>query len=112
VKKRWILRLLLMFRGFSSQKTGNERMKESQCCGSGIRDPGSGIRCLFDPWIRDPGSGAFLTGIRIRDEQPGSYFREPKKLIFGLKLEILKFLDVDPGWKKFGSRMEKSRDPG
>jgi hypothetical protein len=19
-----------------------------------IRDPGSGIRCLFDPWIRDP----------------------------------------------------------
>jgi hypothetical protein len=22
-----------------------------QCCGSG-----SGIRCLFDPWIRDPGS--------------------------------------------------------
>ncbi len=36
-----------------------------QCCGSG-----SGIRCLFDPWIRD--------------EQPGSYFR-------------------DQGWKKFGS---------
>jgi hypothetical protein len=23
----------------------------TQCCGSG-----SGIRCLFDPWIRDPGS--------------------------------------------------------
>jgi hypothetical protein len=22
---------------------------ENQCCGSG-----SGIRCLFDPWIRDP----------------------------------------------------------
>jgi hypothetical protein len=22
--------------------------------GSGIRDPRSGIRCLFDPWIRDP----------------------------------------------------------
>jgi hypothetical protein len=22
----------------------------TQCCG-----PGSGIRCLFDPWIRDPG---------------------------------------------------------
>ena len=20
-------------------------------------DPGAGIRCLFDPWIRDPGSG-------------------------------------------------------
>jgi hypothetical protein len=40
--------------------------------------PGSGIRCLFDPWIRDPGwvknqdpdpgSGAFLThGSEIQD---------------------------------------------
>jgi hypothetical protein len=36
-----------------------------QCCGSGIRcpfdpwvrDPGPGIRCPFDPWIRDPGPG-------------------------------------------------------
>ncbi len=26
-----------------------------------IRDPGSGIRCLFDPWIRD---------IRIPDPKP------------------------------------------
>jgi hypothetical protein len=26
--------------------------RSNQCCGSG-----SGIRCLFDPWIRDPGSG-------------------------------------------------------
>ncbi len=36
----------------------------SHCCGSG-----SGIRCLFDPWIRDPGSrmgrkSAFGSGIR------------------------------------------------
>jgi hypothetical protein len=35
-------------------------------------DPGSRIRCLFDPWIRDQG----WVKIRIRDEQPGSYFRE------------------------------------
>jgi hypothetical protein len=45
--------------------------------------------------------------IRIRDEQPGSYFRE-LRIIFWVK--ILKFTDVDPGWKnsdpgwkKFGS---------
>jgi hypothetical protein len=34
-------------------------------------DPGSGIGCLFDPWIRDPGWEK--VSIRIRDEQPGSY---------------------------------------
>jgi hypothetical protein len=34
-----------------------------QCCGSGIR-------CLFDPWIRD--------------EQPESYFRELRNHYFGL----------------------------
>ena len=61
--------------------------------------------------VADPGSGAFLTPgirdglkIRIRDEQPGSYFRELKKK-FGVK--IPKFLDTYPEWKKFGSGMEK-----
>ncbi len=34
-------------------------------------DPGSGIRCLFDPWIRDPGWEK--VSIRIRD--PGSTTR-------------------------------------
>ncbi len=29
------------------------------------RDPGSGIRCLFDPWIQDTGSG--MEQSRIRD---------------------------------------------
>jgi hypothetical protein len=34
-----------------------------QCCGSGIR-------CLFDPWIRDPDSPLFVAvyGSGIRDE--------------------------------------------
>jgi hypothetical protein len=50
-----------------------------QCCGSEIR-------CLFD--------------LRIRDEQPGSYFRELGNYFCG---EILQFLDADPGWKKFVS---------
>ncbi len=35
-----------------------------------IRDLGSGIGCLFDPWIRDPGWEK--ASIRIRDEQHGS----------------------------------------
>jgi hypothetical protein len=74
--------------------------------------------------IRYPGSGAFLTPgsgiwdgkkvrIRIRDEQPGSYFLELRNHIFG---KILKFFDEDPrsgmektrihdaGWKKVGSK--------
>ena len=51
-------------------------------------DLGSGNRCLFEPWNRDPEwvkkswSGY---GIRIRYEQPGSYFRKLKKIFFGLK---------------------------
>jgi hypothetical protein len=53
------------------------------------------------------------SGIRNRDEQPGSYFRELLKTIFWFK--ILKFFVVDlgswmgkirirdPGWKEVGS---------
>jgi hypothetical protein len=33
--------------------------------------------------------------IRIRDEHPGSYFREHRKNFWGLK--ILKLFDADPG---------------
>jgi hypothetical protein len=62
------------------------------CCGSGIR-------YLFDPWIRDSG----WVKVRIRDEQPVSYFIELRKPFFGVK--ILKFFDADPGWKKVGSWM-------
>jgi hypothetical protein len=46
----------------------------TQCCGSG-----SGIGCLFDPWIRD----GLKIRIRIRDEEPGSYFRELTNNILG-----------------------------
>jgi hypothetical protein len=70
----------------------------------------------------DPGSSAFLTPesgiqdgrkirirIRIRDEQPGLYFRDFKNNIF-------KFFDADPGsgMEKIGSgiRDEKKSDPG
>jgi hypothetical protein len=90
---------------------------------------------LADP---DPGSGAFLTPrsgirdglkvrIRIRDEQPGTYFLELRNHFFGLKylISLMRIRDpgwkkfVDPKWKKVGSGMEKSRirdgensDPG
>jgi hypothetical protein len=78
-----------------------------QCCGSG-----SGIRCLFDLWIRDPGwvkKSGHGSGIRIRDKQPGSYFQELIKQFFGLKyLNYLMWIR-DPGWEKFGSGMEKGR---
>ncbi len=50
----------------------------------------------FESWIRDPGSEK----IRIRDEQPGSYFRE---LSNNFWVKILESFDADPGWKKIGS---------
>jgi hypothetical protein len=61
-----------------------------QCCGSG-----SGIRCLFDPWIRDPG------WVNNQDPDPGSgsrlnipdHFSESLETIFWVK--ILKFFDAD-----------------
>jgi hypothetical protein len=38
-----------------------------------VADPGSGIGCFFDPWIRDPGWEK--VSIRIRD--PGSGMNNP-----------------------------------
>ncbi len=75
-------------------------------------DPGSGMG-------KKSGSGS---GLRIRDEQPGSYFLELRNNFFGLQY----FFDADPGsgmekirirdpgWKKFGSgiRDGKKLDPG
>jgi hypothetical protein len=43
----------------------------------------------------------------IRDEQPGSYFRELRNKI-GLKY-VLEFFEADPGKKKFGSGIGKIR---
>jgi hypothetical protein len=84
-----------------------------------IREQVSGIRFLFDPWIRDSGSGIGKksgSGSGIRDEKPRSYFLELRNHFLGLK--ILKFFDADPGsgmetirirdpvWKKVGSRIQ------
>jgi hypothetical protein len=59
-----------------------------QCCRSE-----SGIRCFFDPWIRD--GKKFGSGINI----PDHFSRELRNKQF-LWLKILKFfLTWDPGWK-------------
>ncbi len=74
---------------------------------------GSGIRCLFDPWIRDLGSGMgrkSASGSGIRDEQLGSYFLELRNHLFGFfGVKILKFFDADPG---SGTETGRIRDPG
>ncbi len=59
----------------------------NQCCGFG-----SGIRCLFDPWTRDPGSG-MGNKIKNQDTDLGSgsgmnildYISESVETIFWVK---------------------------
>jgi hypothetical protein len=81
-----------------------------------IRDPESGIPCLFDPWIRDLGSrigiwDRYKVRIQIRDPDPGwktqIIFLRAEKPIFLVK--ILKFFNAHPR-----SRMRdgKNSDPG
>jgi hypothetical protein len=50
--------------------------------------------------------------IRIRDEQPGSYFLELRNQFFRLKYLNYLMRIPDPGWKKFGPGMEKNSGPG
>ncbi len=92
------------------------RLPYNQCCGSG-----SGIRCLYNPWIRDPGWEKVR--IRIRDEQPGSYFPELINHFFGLKYlnSLMRIQDPgsgmetirirDPAWKNVGSGF-RDKHPG
>jgi hypothetical protein len=47
--------------------------------------------------------------IRIWDEQPGSYFLELRNHLAFFGVKILKFFEKDPGWRQFGSGMEKSQ---
>jgi hypothetical protein len=65
----------------------------NKCCGFGaFFNPGSGMG-------KQSGSGS---GMNNPD-----HISESSKTIFWIK--ILKFFNVDPGWKKIGSGMEKSR---
>ncbi len=75
-----------------------------QCCGSG-----SGIQDPVPFLPLDPGSRIgkkSRSGIRIRDEQPGSYFLELRNHIL---VKILKFFDADPG---SGMERIRVRNPG
>ncbi len=77
-----------------------KRQPKNQCCGSG-----SGIRCLFDPWIRD----GEKVSIWIRDEQPGSYFIELRNHFFGLKYlnSLMRIRDGDSS-DQFGCNTAKN----
>jgi hypothetical protein len=65
-----------------------------QCCGSGIQ-------CLFDPWIRDPG------WVKNQDPDSGSGMNNPDHISETLEtvfwVKILKFFNADPLQKKFES---------
>jgi hypothetical protein len=74
----------------------------------GVADPNTGseygIRCLSDPWIRDP--GWIKIKIRIRDEHSGSHFRKFRKIFW---VKMIKFSDADPD---LGSGIFLTLDPG
>jgi hypothetical protein len=97
-----------------------------------LNAPWLGCSAVLRIRIRTPGLGAILTpgirdpvwekvSIRIRDEQPGSYFLELRNHCFaflGLKyLNSLKKIrdrdgdSSDPGWKKVGSGI-RDKHPG
>ncbi len=88
-------------------------LKFFQCCGSW-----SGIRCLFDSWIRDPGwveTRKSASGSGMRDEQPGPYFLELRNHFFlgflGLKYSNSLMRIRDPEWRQIGSGIE-DKHPG
>jgi hypothetical protein len=61
--------------------------------------------CPLDP-------GWEKVSIRIRDEQPESYFLELRNHFFAFfGVKILKFFAEDPGWKQFGSGI-RDKHPG
>jgi hypothetical protein len=72
-----------------------------------VANPGPGIRCLFEPWIRDGEKSRSGSGRYFPD-----HISESLETIFWVK--ILKFFDADldpvwipdPGWKKI-----RIRDP-
>jgi hypothetical protein len=69
--------------------------------------PASGIRCLFDPWIRDPGlvknqdPGSGLKTSRIMFQELRNNFWVKILEFFDADLDLASgiFLNLDPGWK-------------
>jgi hypothetical protein len=66
------------------------------------------IRCLFDPWIRDPGW--------VKKSGFGSGMNNPDHISESLEawVKILNFFDADPvsGMEKIRIRDGKKLDPG
>jgi hypothetical protein len=70
-----------------------------------VADPGSGIGCFFDPWIRDGRKSASESGMI----NPDHIFLSLETIfLVSLGLNYL-FFDEDPGWSQFGSGI---LDPG
>jgi hypothetical protein len=83
-------------------------------------DPGSGFRCLFDAWIRDPvwvKKSRSGSGIRIRDQD--MFILETIFCVKNILNSLMRirdtesgiFLTSDPGWKKFESVI-RDKHPG
>jgi len=62
------------------------------------------IWCLFDPWIRNQGSGMGMKSVSGSGMNNPDHISERLVTIFWVKM--LKFFDADPGWKKFGSDIQ------
>jgi hypothetical protein len=60
IGKNYMIPVLALRENFAESKKKERNKSYFQCCGSG-----SGIRCLFYPWVRDPGLG------KNRDPDPG-----------------------------------------
>ncbi len=63
------------------------------------------IRCLFDPWIRDPGSGMSKKSEAGSGMNNPDHISESLETTFGVK--ILKFFDADPGWENLDPGWKK-----
>ncbi len=73
---------------------------------------GSRIRCLFDPWIRDPGLTTQIMCLELRNHFLCVKILNSLNLKFNKKsveLNWIEFFDADPGWRQFGSGMETVR---
>jgi hypothetical protein len=66
-------------------------------------DPGSRIGCLFDPWIRDPGSGMGES----QHPDLGSGINNPDHIFESLETILLLFLGL-----KYLNSLMRIRDPG
>jgi hypothetical protein len=69
-----------------------------RCLTHSVADPDPGLAAFLTPGSGIRGPGWEKVSIRIRDEQPGSYFLELRNHFFAFfGVKILKFFDEDPG---------------